>query len=326
MYKFKVRADGSREEGLGHLYRCFALLQPFRSMNHEVVYYSRQSAVSFLKENSVQFQIIRNDEEFISSVTAEDIVLVDNYNFDASSYLKLKLTGAKTIVIDDLGNSSITSDILINHAPGAHHEYDRKKIKILLLGPEYALVNPAFASARKPRNVIDEKDNLFLCMGGADPFNLTIPLLKQASPKFSEITVVTGSSYGHQAELTQTLSTLKNATHFHSLSITSVAELMRQHTFALVPSSTILFEALTVGLITYSGFYVDNQKAIYDGFLNLGSIKGLGDISDLNDAQKFFQIGRISDTEKEMILNTNRKIFDGDSIKRIQHAIVSLFE
>ena len=43
---------------------------------------------------------------------------------------------------------------------------------------------------------------------------------------------------------------------------------MRQCNFAIAPASTILFELSCIKMPILSGYYVDNQKMIYKGFLN----------------------------------------------------------
>ena len=64
-----------------------------------------------------------------------------------------------------------------------------------------------------------------------------------------------------------------------------MTELMKKNDLAIVSSSGILFECLSVGIPCITGFYTDNQKMIYHSFENLKMVIPAGDI--LKNKQNF---------------------------------------
>ena len=104
------------------------------------------------------------------------------------------------------------------------------------------------------------------------------------------------------------------------LSAVEMRTLMRDADFAIVPSSTTLLECLSQKLSCISGYYVDNQQAIFNGFKELGLIVPLGNLEKCttDNLQTFIHELRNLNTE---LLST---IFDGKSGSRIIDAFNEL--
>jgi len=276
--KVIFRADGSSTIGLGHLYRLFSLVEiikdtlDFVFLTHET---SIDSVIPKSYNKAIIPETIKIEDEpkwLCTNFPPEEYIIVaDGYQFIASYQKELKNIGYNLVYIDDLSKEHMFADVVINHSPYIQEKHYKKEAYTkLALGTQYALLRPLFLNQAKQNRSIKTIDSVFVCFGGADPFNLSLKaaqaLLQISSIK--KIHVVLGEAYKHQEifALEKTYSikikTYKNLSEEHLLKV------MRHCDFAIAPASTILYELCCVKMPILSGFYVDNQELIYKGFLN----------------------------------------------------------
>jgi len=77
-----------------------------------------------------------------------DVVAIDGYHFDVGLPSQWSAqTGCTTLVVDDLAERPTRADVVLNHnIYGAELDYETYGARLLLTGPQYALVDPAFAA------------------------------------------------------------------------------------------------------------------------------------------------------------------------------------
>ncbi|MCK9412238.1 MAG: UDP-2,4-diacetamido-2,4,6-trideoxy-beta-L-altropyranose hydrolase [Prolixibacteraceae bacterium] len=284
--KVLIRADGGPSIGLGHLVRCSALAHMLKN-NFEIDFYCIEipkSIEKVLKENDFGLVKIQNEEQFFCTISSNHIVVLDGYDFNTSYQLIIKKIGCKLVCIDDFYDQVFVADLIINHAPGITPEnYKAQTYTQFALGLEYALLRPAFLEQAQKQRIIENIESVMICFGGSDYNNLTINTLRSALEfkAFKKIIVVTGASYQISDEFKKLLKTDYRIDHRHTLNEKQMLNTMLEAELAIVPSSGILFEALAAGCQAISGYYIDNQKSIYNGFKNMNEILGANNFESL---------------------------------------------
>ena len=195
-----IRADGNAQIGLGHLVRCSALAHMLKN-DFNIIFFCRSIPKSLEQEfNKSGFKVIhiKDDEEFLESISNDKIVVLDGYNFGLDYQRKVKETGCKLVCIDDLHDRKFVADLIINHTPGiTPKDYHAQPYTCFALGPEYALLRPSFLEQTKRGRKIKKIETLLIAFGGADPKGLTKKTLQVALEFniFKRIIVVTGASF-----------------------------------------------------------------------------------------------------------------------------------
>ncbi len=274
--KVYFRADGNPELGLGHLIRCIAFGQALK--DQFVLIFVCKDIPDKIASDVIfnDFKLVKIEEEsiFLNQLLQGDLVILDGYGFDWDYQIQIKMLGCKLVCLDDLHNRLFAADLIINVAPGVSPKDYKGAAGIrFALGPDYALLRSTFLKppVRKP---INNLESVFICFGGADLRNLTESTLRVVLdiPCFKRIIVVTGASFNEMSSF-QNISNSK-VEYFHAMNEHEIHDLMCQSDVAIVPASGILFEALVTECKVISGYCVDNQIGIYNGFLNAGAIVG----------------------------------------------------
>jgi UDP-2,4-diacetamido-2,4,6-trideoxy-beta-L-altropyranose hydrolase len=274
--KVYFRVDGNPELGLGHLVRCIAFGQALK--DHFVIIFVCKDIPDKIASDVIfnDFKLIQIKEEsiFLNQLLKDDLVILDGYGFDWDYQIKIKMLGCKLVCLDDLHNRLFAADLIINVAPGVSpKDYKGADGVRFALGPDYALLRSTFLKS-PVREPINNLESVFICFGGADLRNLTESTLRVVLdiPSFKRIVVVTGASFNVMSSFQNILNS--KVEYFNALNEHEIHNLMCQSDVAIVPSSGILFEALATECKVISGYCVDNQIDIYNGFLNAGAIVG----------------------------------------------------
>lgn len=174
----------------------------------------------------------------------------------------------------------------------------------------YTLLRPAFLKEAKQERKIKDIENLLICFGGADMFNLSLKSLKAAvgANLYNEIHVIIGASYLTKSLLEDFTKHRDNIFLYENIKEKEIIRIMKGSDLAIVPSSGILFEALACGCEAISGYYIDNQQEIYQGFKNLDLI---------HPAEDFADIDSILANSKNLDIKNNKKLIDGLSGERL---------
>lgn len=322
MKKAYIRADGSPTIGLGHLVRCIALAEIIKN-RCEVTFICKDIPDALkleISDSNFDLLIIKNEETFLRLITADDLVILDGYNFDSNYQKLIKSKNTKLICIDDLHDKKHYADLIINPAPGVESEdYRAEPYTDFALGPRFALLRPTFLKQAKENRVIDKIRTVLICFGGADYKNLTASVLEgvtQFKGEFEKIIVITGSAYSYLDGLKDLIKKEQRVHHFNAVSEKEMLALMLQSDLAIVPSSGILFEVLSTGMKVISGYYADNQLNIYKGFLELNAIIDAGDFTD--DA--------LSHALQDVDRNTLTKVIDGSSANNLSEKVKLLLQ
>ncbi|WP_017732990.1 UDP-2,4-diacetamido-2,4,6-trideoxy-beta-L-altropyranose hydrolase [Nafulsella turpanensis] len=268
-HKLFFRADGGPTVGMGHIMRCLALAEMLQE-EYEIFFVTRSTEASIqglIKahdfnciELSPGSKIIEELEVIAeSSNFSSCLIVLDGYHFTAEYEKALVKAGHKVLSIDDLHQRPFFADVVLNHAGGVDAQSYKTSLHTrLCLGPQYALVREVFRQKRLQER---QKGSLLLAMGGADPNNITQHLLNLLQAiKFQEpIVLILGAAFRHELKVSESfrVKVLRNATP------AELAEQYRKAGVALLPSSTMAYEACATRVTLICGVIADNQQLLH---------------------------------------------------------------
>ncbi|MDT0677456.1 UDP-2,4-diacetamido-2,4,6-trideoxy-beta-L-altropyranose hydrolase [Autumnicola musiva] len=282
--KIYIRVDGGPEIGLGHLVRCMALAHMLKD-DFEINFVSKEIPDNISEDILNQGFLVKridSEQDIFSYLSGKEIVVVDHYGLDSAYQENIKRRGSKLICIDDLHNKLFYADLIINHAPGITPEdYKAQTYTQFALGLDYALLRPEFLKAAKQKKINKEVNTVFVCFGGSDLKNITERCLNVllGMDKFERIIVVVGSSHQKVRQIKEIAAGNKEVDFYHSIDAKKMLELMKISDLAIVPSSGILLEALSLGLKIISGMYVENQRYVFENYNKEGVFVSAGNFS-----------------------------------------------
>jgi UDP-2,4-diacetamido-2,4,6-trideoxy-beta-L-altropyranose hydrolase len=328
MHRNKVyfRVDGDKFIGLGHIYRCASLYEILCDSFSCSFLISQSTADAkyaiFNKYKTIVIENAKRDQNeisFLSSILSpNDVFVHDGYNYDIQYLVSLKKLLIKLVLIEDNVQENVYADLVINHGENRDLPFKIDDY-IYLKGIEYLIVAPLFLRQARERRLISELNTVFICMGGADPFNLTNKLLQACCDVewFNKIIVVKGAAASENILLSNIEKENTKLEIYSDIDHTKMAELICSSHLALVTSSSIALElsCLKIGILT--GYMVDNQECIYNTLISTGCALGVGNWFDCSktDIVKYLKKYSVELINKQM-LNQHR-IIDGNSGERI---------
>jgi spore coat polysaccharide biosynthesis predicted glycosyltransferase SpsG/RimJ/RimL family protein N-acetyltransferase len=246
-------------------------------------------------------------------------LVLDGYQFNASYQQKMKQKGYRLLYVDDFANEHMYADVVVNHSLGVQPaNYQCEAYTRLALGTRYAILRPGFLEAARQHRTIQKIESVFVCFGGADKYDLTSRAV-EALTHFEDIrsvNVVIGSAYPHLKiyDLQKKFSQIR----IHkNLPEKKLIDVMQSADFAIVPASTILYEVCAVKMPVFSGYYVDNQKGLYEGCRKKGIIYPGGDFTHYTPGDFEKAVHAIKkEPEHQSYITAQSHLFDGDIRQR----------
>ena len=289
--KVYFRADGNNQIGFGHVIRSLALADMIKSqfecifvtrfVNKYIIHEIEKSCAGYIK---LQENNNKHFNEFLNILNKEDIVVLDNYFFSTDYQKQIKSIECKLICIDDMHDKHYLADVVINHGPGLHNEqFSVEDYTKLCIGLDYALLRKPFLNVVQHKRT--ELKRCIICMGGADKYNITYKILKllEMNLNIEAVDIIIGSSFLFRTELENRINCSKKEVKLHSgLSSNEMLNRMQLADFGIFPASSISLEAISVGLPFMVGYYVENQKELYNNLTNVYNVFGLGNLLHIN--------------------------------------------
>lgn len=310
-----VRVDASRDIGTGHVVRCRTLADELRRRGASVSFVMRAHRghlaeavraagfpVSLLPPPAAGVAGAEGPYDAwlgaaASADAAETIatlgsarpdwLIVDHYAVPAAWEERLRGHVGRLLAIDDLGRPH-AADVLLDQNYSADSEGRYRDAALAgmrrLLGPRYALLQPAYAAARAaavPRR--DAVRRIVLFFGGADPGNVTgLALAALDAPAFAGIAVdvVVGSSNPHRAAIAaQAAARPQTALH---VDVPSLAGLFAAADLALGAGGGTMWERCCLGLPALVVSIAENQVPASRDLDRAGVVRYLGGHRDLS--------------------------------------------
>ncbi len=290
-----IRVDANTQIGSGHLIRCLALAQAWRKKGGKVTFISVCESESLRNRIIYEgFELVKikepypNQADFESTLstindlpTTKPWVVLDGYHFDTHYQRSIKNNGNPLLIIDDIVHfDHYVADIILNQNIYAGElSYSCEPETKLLLGTDYVLLREEFLAYKNwNRKIPEVAKKILVTMGGGDPNNVTLKVLKalnQVNVEDFKIKVVMGSSYQHLDTLKETAGNCKHSVELLQ-NVSSMPELMAWADLAVSAGGSTCWELAFMGLpIVLIGTAV-NQFGVLKGLIACGIAINLG--------------------------------------------------
>jgi UDP-2,4-diacetamido-2,4,6-trideoxy-beta-L-altropyranose hydrolase len=335
-----LRADANARIGSGHLIRSFALAQTWRSIGGRAMLVSTGTANNLprtIHSGDVELAFVPNAYPDTTDISAmlqfireyrDAWVCCDGYNFDAG-YTQLLANEARgVVVIDDTASQpSYRADIIVNQNIFSDRlEYNCDRNTKLLRGPRYALLRPEFLRwGNAPRKGHTRAKHLFVTMGGGDPDNQTLKVirsLRRVQVPDVEVKVLVGRNNSH---LNQLRNETANARGIHLvLDPPDIPSLMAWADIAISAGGSTCWELCFMGVPTILITLANNQTGVTTGLAESHAAIHLGHFHDVTEDLLARAVAELlEDSGKREELSSNaRALVDGRGALRVCHTVL----
>lgn len=299
--------EAGPDVGLGHLRRSQALAVALRR---------RGATPRFLVDgpaDSAGPEVTRlgwtRDPELAFTVLAgqrPDVVVVDSYRATAEVLDRLRGIAGCVVAIDDLADRPLPAHVVVNCAlQAARLPYRGATDTTFLLGPEFALLDPAFGDApdRVPGDVVRQ---VLVTLGGGSMSGVLDPALaavRRAVP-LAGIDLALGPFADARVE-GQARVTLHRG-------LRSLRDMMRRADLAVTGGGMTLYECFATGTPVVAVCLADNQRPNVEALSQAGLI--LSAAASLEDA-----VGRAAADPalRRALSAAGRRLVDGRGATRV---------
>jgi len=337
------RVDGDPGLGMGHLVRCLALARAMQEASEANVLFltrSHEEAVARISRERQRVKsvplwlgvreelawVVNSLEKFKPDVVVTDLPYV------TGGYLKkLGSIGKLMTSIDDLALTTHCSDYVISGYLSARlKKYRSTNPKTrFFIGPDYLMLRKIFEKMNKVRRKIRKNARAVLVtLGGADPENLTVKVVKALSrmDKKLDVTVVLGPAYTHHGELRQLLGKVKSLkSKFRIKSdVKNMAKLMMKTDMAITAGGETIYELAATGTPAINMSQVEHQSINAKELERKGTVINLGLGGEVSEEQIINTVQHLLEDEKlrQKMSMVGKKLVDGKGARRVANLIL----
>jgi len=349
-----VRVEASSEIGIGHLRRCVTLMRQLRIDGFNVRLIGAQrfgEAIETLvedmpvfwlddRESGIDRKQYSGNEVWDAEATlsligrypeGSSLVAVDHCRLGEQWERIIREAGHRVLAIDDFRDRRHCADILVGDSAAPFdpllNSYTGKAQ--VLVGADFALVDPEFAFSEQVPSSADSRKRLLVSYGGADPTDETTKALeairllrrdRRCSEWLGRVDVVVGHANLRAAEVIGLAQGIEDV--IVHIAPGSLAPLMRKTDVFLTAGGNSMIEALTMQKPCLVTLTSDNQTLMVDQLLEQRAILSLGNhamVSPRDVAKAMTKL--LSDYEQFANDIRIRPIFDHFGARRISAAI-----
>lgn len=339
-----VRADADGQRGIGHVMRCAALAQAWRSRGGAVTVLSCAPravlddsfaaaavvlAIGSPHPNSNDLAMMLDTIRRQRDGAAPPWLALDGYHFDLAYQRAVRAAGCRLLVIDDTAHlPDYDADMILNH--GAHApalDYPCPAGTRLLRGPAYALLRSEFQRQGGRKKFIAQRARrLLVTMGGSDPVNATakiIEALQHFDPANLTVRVVVGPANGRAEELRRQAAAA-GPRILLEIGRQHLAPLMRWADLALSAAGGTCAELAAMGVPMALLALADNQRPIAAALEAAGVAVNLGWHDSISSAQIAASLSALADdfSRRSAMSAKARALVDGRGAERVVAAML----
>jgi UDP-2,4-diacetamido-2,4,6-trideoxy-beta-L-altropyranose hydrolase len=336
-----IRADASTQIGTGHIMRCLALAQGWQEHGGKAVFLSHCENDSLrlrLENEGIDFMHVDSPHpdptdlqatlSLLSELQAEWLA-TDGYHFDQAYHQAVRRAGYRLLVIDDLAHlPEYYADILLNQNINAGQlPYVCDPYTKLLLGTHYVLLRPEFLAWRdRQREIPQGARKVLVTMGGSDPDNVTLKVLKSIQHMEAdgiEVIVVAGSSNPHAEMLNSLIRNSRVKIHLKR-DAANMSDLMAWADVAVSAGGTTCWELAFMGVPTVVLVLAENQCSSAEGLEQAGMAINLGWFDQVSNGKIADALIRLLNDSKQRnrMSTSGRQLVDGNGCSRVMRAIL----
>ncbi len=338
MRELVIRADAAPEIGAGHVMRCLALARGVRRVTGcSVTFVSRlvgQGLADVVRGAGcelVELQRVHPDPGDLDQTLAalrglEDPWLVlDGYHFDSAYQRAVRRAGHRLLVMDDYQDrGQYHADVLLNQNLGAEvFTYSTDPDTTVLAGVEYASLRPEFLDAHPgSRTAPDRAAHLLVTMGGADPDNVTLDVVRGlASHPVDGLRtrIVLGPANPHGESLAEAA----KGADMELVRGADMPALMAWADLAVTATGSTCWELAFMGVPMLGVVLAENQAGIGRALHERGVVRTLGWARDLTPetyAQAVRELA-FDRASRQAMIRAGLDLVDGRGPERIARAI-----
>ena len=276
--KIYFRADASPSIGYGHFIRTLALADMLKS-NFECTFFTQSPTDYQLEQVAMVCPIVAlpSDDNrfdlFLSYLTGDEIVVLDNYFYTTEYEKQIKIKGSKLVCIDDMHNRHYYADVIINQGIISEEQYSKELYTRLCHGFDWLLLRAPFLNNIECPIFNIRKNKVIFSFGGSDMYNLSSKVANILEQEKIQSIGIIGDGFRGNIE------NYKYVDFKTKISAQEVADLFSCSEYAILPASTMCLEAIACGVKLLMGYYVDNQKEFSDYMGNNGYSYNLGNMT-----------------------------------------------
>lgn len=299
-----IRTDGSRQIGLGHLYRCMALAHSFEKKGYLVQVIIRDKdgvALNILKGSDVRHVILADEmsEEMEISTLRElctkeraCAIIFDSYTLNEAYLEKLGIIGIARILIDDR-NYLIEPDVEMvfnGNAFALELDYCLRPQTALFRGMEYYILNENFATTINDKELEERIYDTGICISHPDGKILDQMLSELVGSVKGKMAIVFPTTYKDLFD--RYSESLDHADIYYDLSQEDFAALMKKCRIFVTSGGTLPYQALAAGCSVYAYPIIENQTRNVAALCKLGAVTRLEFDEDFNLHQDSFELNK----------------------------------
>jgi len=334
--KVAIRADAYAALGTGHVMRCIALGQGIRDSGGEVIfvtYCDSEGLVKRLAAEGFDLHFVSSPGSLMESLSlfeklSPDWVVLDGYHFETPYQHAVKEAGYKLMVIDDYAHLDYYyADIILNQNYGAEQfHYNANPDTKILLGTKFVMLRKEFLKYKGFQRQIPEiAKKLLITMGGADPDNHTLKVLKAVNLIEISINVKVGigAANPHHELLVKEAEGSRHKIEILR-GIEDMAPIMAWADAAVSAGGTTAWELAFMGLPALLFIVADNQAGAVNCLHQKGVFISCGRPSE-NKIEKIaaeIQALLNDSSSRKSMSREGRLMVDGRGIENIINALV----
>lgn len=306
----------SHQIGLGHLRRCLALATAFRSLGAECALAIEGSSDALDIARATGFSatsVSRKD-----APAAAELLVIDLRDAPAEQFTALARQGRRVAVIDDDGTREIKAHAVLNGSPGAGEiAYKVVPGTLMLLGPMYALLRPAFAVPPVRRS--GEPRRALVTMGGSDPSGTSARAVRGVLDALPDATVdlVIGPLFGATPQASARVVLHHNPAEMRTLMVAA--------DIAVASGGQTQLELAATATPTVAVGVALDQLRPLEWLTSAGVIDlaGVAEDRDLEDRVRTSVIDLARDAQRrERMASAARALVDGQGAERAARALL----
>jgi len=323
---------GGSRIGLGHVRRCLALAGSLSVRGEAITFVvSHDEGVRRLVESG-GFEVteVAWEADFPSAVRSvreigADTVVVDSYAATAPLFEALGAAVDQVVAVDDLADRPLPVDVVVNGGAGAQSlRYRFSENRLLLLGPDYALIAGEYAEA-PVRRTHDRIERVLVVLGGGVHTKTLRTALAAADAALEGVVVevVAGPYAGTSAVADGALRGPGNRAVIHG-PVTDLRPLILKADVAVSGSGMTLYELAATATPSVMVLTASNQSLNVRGFEQAGAalFGGASDSHDLGSALEYRLRELAHDPQLRTRLGSSaRRLVDGQGAARVAREV-----
>jgi UDP-2,4-diacetamido-2,4,6-trideoxy-beta-L-altropyranose hydrolase len=339
-----IRADSTTRIGAGHVMRCLALAQAWRSRGGEATFLGRYEGEGLRQRlvvagvGLVALDLPHPDGSDLettlrtldrltkgrAAAAPRPCLVLDGYHFDPGYQRCVRGAGFGLLVVDDNADlPHYDADVLLNqniHAPRLSYHTAPETVR--LLGTRYVLLRPEFLAWRRWRREVPlEARKVLVTLGGGDPDNVTLRVIEALGrldlPGF-EVRIVIGAANPHQEQLRRAADGSPHPIELRTAA-TDMAELMAWADVAVSAGGVTSWELAFMGLPQCAIVLAENQSQAARGLHDEGVSINLGWFQSVTPGRLARTLAELlgDEVRRREMSRRGRLLVDGMGVDRV---------